>query len=114
MSEIPTECTFCGKDSIERTGRCVFTLRSDKPPMVLCRACIGMIAELSRIEDGPEDGPRELAECANPRCRVIFLPKKRAGLGRASYCPNCGVRAAWRAASRRYYKKTKVEMPEVI
>jgi hypothetical protein len=35
-------------------------------------------------------------------CGKAYLPKRRPNPNRDHYCPDCGVKAAWRKASRRY------------
>ncbi len=44
-----------------------------------------------------------LTRCQNPECGRWFSPKGRP----RRYCPDCGLKAAWRAASRRYYQRKK-------
>lgn len=40
-----------------------------------------------------------LAICSE--CGVAFIPKRRPAAGRSSYCPRCGIKAAWRNAQRK-------------
>jgi len=40
-------------------------------------------------------------------CGRVYLPRRKPAEGRDSYCPSCGIKAAWRAASARYYEEKK-------
>jgi predicted RNA-binding Zn-ribbon protein involved in translation (DUF1610 family) len=40
-----------------------------------------------------------IASCSS--CARLFSPKRRPSAARESYCPNCGIQAAWRDAQRR-------------
>ena len=40
-------------------------------------------------------------------CGRLYIPKHKPTFGRDTYCPQCGIRAAWRAASARLYAKRK-------
>jgi predicted RNA-binding Zn-ribbon protein involved in translation (DUF1610 family) len=44
-------------------------------------------------------GSAGLATCAN--CGKLFAPRRRPAAGQKAYCPNCGIRAAWREAQQR-------------
>ena len=44
------ECSICGGDAC--IGGATFALRTDKPPITLCRKCLDMIVEMEL--DGPE------------------------------------------------------------
>jgi predicted RNA-binding Zn-ribbon protein involved in translation (DUF1610 family) len=46
-----------------------------------------------------------IAICSS--CAIPFAPKRRPTAGRASYCPKCGTRAAWRDAQHRRRLRTK-------
>jgi hypothetical protein len=53
-------------------------------------------------------GASGLATCAD--CGRLFAPRRRPRKGQNSYCQNCGIRAAWRAAQRKRRKpKTRRE-----
>lgn len=52
-------------------------------------------------------GGSGLATCSNPTCGRLFPPKRRPRVGENSYCPNCGIRAAWREAQRRRRDEAK-------
>jgi hypothetical protein len=48
------------------------------------------------------DGLAMCSECGTP-----FVPKRRPARGREAFCPSCGVKAARRAAQRRYRERRR-------
>lgn len=52
---------------------------------------------------------REMAKC--DACGAVFSPKRRRNPNRATYCSNCGRRAANVAARRRYRERMKTPSP---
>jgi len=50
-------------------------------------------------------GASGLGTCSS--CGRLFMLKRRPQKGKNSYCPDCGIRAAWRAAQQRRRKEAK-------
>ena len=53
-------------------------------------------------------GSTEIAKCAE--CPAIFLSKRQIPKGRARYCDNCGLKAAQRRASKKYYNAHRLSV----
>ena len=47
-------------------------------------------------------------------CRQVFTPRRQIPINREAWCPKCGVKAAQRAAARRYYAKNKTRVLERV
>jgi DNA-directed RNA polymerase subunit RPC12/RpoP len=43
-------------------------------------------------------------------CGTLFTPRRQIAADREAWCPRCGLKAAQRAASRRYYVKNQAEV----
>jgi predicted RNA-binding Zn-ribbon protein involved in translation (DUF1610 family) len=50
-------------------------------------------------------GSAPLVTCAS--CGKLFPPRRRPPAGQRAYCPNCGIRAAWREAQSRRRERAK-------
>jgi predicted RNA-binding Zn-ribbon protein involved in translation (DUF1610 family) len=55
-------------------------------------------------------GASGIATCAE--CGRLFMPRRKPRKGENSYCPNCGIRAAWRTAQDRRRKKVRTKPTE--
>ncbi len=53
-------------------------------------------------------GASGFATCAE--CGRLFTPRRQPRKGENNYCPNCGIRAAWRAAQQRRRKKVNTSV----
>lgn len=46
-------------------------------------------------------------------CGAFYDPRRSPAAGRSNFCPDCGVRAAWRTAASRYRRKTAQKASDV-